>query len=339
MLFLDGMLVSPFLIFSSVLATAWLTRVISDSWLAGLLAGSVLLAQPMLHHALADGTAEHVALWAVPLFVGASWIALNEQSPKWGIGAGLFSIVVALDSPYHGLYALVLGSITLPFALKTVKGRESDLWKAVSAMAVSALIGVGVVFSLYGRFETGAVDGPGTAVLQGTNATDLRLWWRYMGLDPGLRDLSRPPTLIPNAILSGCIVLCAIGRRRSMPWLFAGLFLIGLSFGTRAETPDLMGAWLGSWTTPITTLIMDFNTWFYALPVSGEVRFPRRWLVPGALSLAVGAGIGVQVIFQKWLRLPWLQVGVTLFVSILVVVTGLKSSRLRPFPRRTLCPK
>ena len=120
------------LVFSSGLATAWLTQVVSDSWAAGFLAGTVLLAQPMLHHALADGTAEHMALWAVPLFIGAAWLALADQNPRWGVGAGLFSIVVALDSPYHGLYALVLGVAVLPMVIKTVRGRETDLWRGCS---------------------------------------------------------------------------------------------------------------------------------------------------------------------------------------------------------------
>jgi len=325
------------LVYGSALATAWLAQLMSNSWLTGLFAGAVLLAQPMMHHSLADGTAEHVAIWAVPLFIGASWIALNEQNPKWGIGAGLFSIVVALDSPYHGLYALILGTIVLPLALRTVKGRETDLWKATGAMFIAAVVGIGFIFSLYSRFESGEVGGPGTAVLQSTNATDLRLWWRYMGMGPGIRDLSRPPTLIPNWILTFTVLLCLIGRRRSAPWLISGLLMIAFSFGTRANTPELMGAWLGSWATDITELILTVNQQFYDLPIAGEVRFPRRWLVPGALSLAVGASIGLQAVFQKWLRPRSLQLLVTAILSASTLYVGLQTSRLhQPFPAHAL---
>jgi hypothetical protein len=66
------------LVFASGLTTAWLTRLVSNSWTVGFLAGITVLSQPMLHHAIADGTAEHIALWAVPLFIGASYLALAE---------------------------------------------------------------------------------------------------------------------------------------------------------------------------------------------------------------------------------------------------------------------
>ena len=321
------------LVFGSCLATAWLTRVVADSWTTGFLAGAMVLSQPMFHHALADGTAEHIALWAVPLFIGASVLALAEQSPRWGVGAGLFSIVVALDSPYHGLYALVLGLAVLPMVLKTVRGRESDLWRAVIAMMAAAGVGVGFVYYLYQRFETGSVDGPGTSVLQGTNATDMRLWWRHFGDAVGIRDLSRPPTLIPTAILSTAVVLCAVAAKKGLPWLLAGLFMVGLSFGTRSDTPQLIEAWLGTPAGLACEGVLHFNRWFYSLPIAGEVRFPRRWLVPAAMSLSVGAGLGLSAIFQRWIRSSAARVAVVVSLAALCLTTGVRSSRLHnPFP-------
>jgi hypothetical protein len=326
-------LILMLLVFSSGLATAWLTQVVSDSWAAGFLAGTVLLAQPMLHHALADGTAEHMALWAVPLFIGAAWLALAEQNPKWGVGAGLFSIVVALDSPYHGLYALVLGIAVLPMVIKTVRGRETDLWRALGAMILAALVGVGFVTYLYQRFETGEVDGPGTAVLQGTNATDLRLWWRHFGDVAGIRDLSRPPTLIPTALFSSAVVLCAVATKRGAPWLIAGLAMVCMSFGTRSATPALMGAWLGTPAESLFNWVFECNQWIYSVPIAGEVRFPRRWLVPAAMSLAVGAGIGISAIFQRWIRPPVAQLALVMVAAALSLHVGVSASRLHnPFP-------
>ena len=50
--------------------------------------------------AIADGTPEHLSLWAIPLLLGMTWKAF-KKSPKWGVGAGFMAILVALDSPYH----------------------------------------------------------------------------------------------------------------------------------------------------------------------------------------------------------------------------------------------
>ena len=135
------------LVLGSGMTTAWMTKVMCDGWIAGVVAGAMVMAQPMLHQAIADGTAEHVALWAVPLFVGATWLALHEQNPRWGIAAGLLSIVVALDSPYHGLYALIMGMIVLPWAVRFVRGRSRDLVMALSAMTGAAIIGITVIIS------------------------------------------------------------------------------------------------------------------------------------------------------------------------------------------------
>jgi hypothetical protein len=325
------------LVFASGLTTAWLTRLVSNSWTVGFLAGITVLSQPMLHHAIADGTAEHIALWAVPLFIGASYLALAEQSPAWGVGAGLFSVVVALDSPYHGLYALVLGVAVLPVVMKNVRGRQGDLGRAVAAMLISAILGVGFVYYLYQRFEAGDINGTGTASLQGTNATDLRLWWKHLGGGGGIRELSRPPTMIPTALFLGAVLLCAVSVKLSAPWLLAGLFMIAVSFGTRTATPDLMAAWLGVPMGVLFEWIIGFNQWFYSLPIAGEVRFPRRWLVPGAMSLSVGAGIGLNTVFQRWVKVPAARVVLVAILAVFSLQLGVNSSGIHnPFPSHAL---
>ena len=325
------------LVLASGMTTAWMTKVMCDGWIAGVVAGATVMAQPMLHQAVADGTAEHVALWAVPLFIGATWLALHEQNPRWGIGAGLLSIVVALDSPYHGLYALALGVMVLPWAIRIVRGRERDLVLALGAMTVAALAGVTVVVSLYGRFESGPVDGPGIETLQQTNATDLRLWWRHLSPTTSLRDISRPPTLIPTALLAGPIALGLLGGRKAWPWLLAGLVMIGFSFGLRAQTPELVGAWLGEPLGSLAGLALLINEWVYSLPIAGEIRFPRRWLVPAGIALATAAGIGLQQLFLRWLRRRSLQLIAGAGLAIFILNTGMNVSRLhQPFPAHEL---
>ena len=313
------------LVFASAFGTAWLTRLLTDSWSMGVFAGAVLLAQPMLHHALADGTPEHVALWAIPIFIGAAWMALHEQSPRWGVSAGVMSIVVALDSPYHAIYALLLGTVVLPSALRSVKGRERDLGRALAAMTGAACLGIWVVWRLYSGFEDSDSSTTSAAVLQGTNATDLKLWWRHMGMDGGLRDFSRPPTLIPNTLLTTVLILCMAAGRRGLPWLVAGLLMLGLSFGTRENVPGLLGAWLGTPAEGVGSALIQLNTWAYSLPIVEEIRFPRRWLVPGAMTLAVGASIGLNAALQRWFRRPLLAgFLVTTAAAVVVKVQGVR---------------
>jgi len=325
------------LVLASGLTTAWMTKVMCDGWIAGVVAGAMVMAQPMLHQAIADGTAEHVALWAVPLFIGATWLALHEQNPRWGIGAGLFSIVVALDSPYHGLYALLLGAMVLPWSIRLVRGREKDLLLALGAMAGAALVGITFVMYLYGRFESGPIDGPTIESLQKTNATDLRLWWRHLSPISGIRDISRPPTLIPTPLLVGPLLLGLIGGRKSWPWMLAGLLMVGLSFGLRPRTSEFIGAWLGSPIGSLAAISMSINEWVYTLPIAGDIRFPRRWLVPAGIALSTAAGIGLQHIFLRWVRSRFIQLLLGAVLSILALYIGMDISRLHhPFPAHDL---
>ena len=97
-------------------STAWLVRQLTDSWSIGCAMGGLVMTQPMLLHAISDGTPEHLSLWGVPLLLGMTWKAFTEISPKWGVGAGLMAVLVALDSPYHAIYAALTGLIVLPWS-------------------------------------------------------------------------------------------------------------------------------------------------------------------------------------------------------------------------------
>lgn len=325
------------LTFMSGFAMAWLTRVLTDNWAIGFLTGMMLISQPMVHHALADGTAEHVALWALPMFLGTAWLALSEQSPKWGILAGLMSIAVALDSPYHALYALVLSVIILPFAVRLVHGRERDLFKAVGAMAVAGTIGVASVWYLYGRFTAGAVDDQDAALLQRSNATDLRLWWKHLDLNTTLRDPTRPPTLIPTATLAGSLVLGCLGGRKAAPWLVAGIVTLGFSFGLRTEMTQHLSAWMGDPVGMLGSAALALNQWFYSLPIAEQLRFPRRWLVPSSMALSIAAAMGLTKLFQRYLRPSWLQWSATSLMGFLLLWVGISSSKIHTaFPMHSL---
>lgn len=316
------------LMVASGFSIAWLTRVMTDSWPTGLMAGLVLLGQPMMHHAIADGTSEHIALWALPLLIGAAWIALSEQSPKWGIATGVLAIAVALDSPYQALYAAVMGALVLPWSIRLVHGRGRDLVKSVGAMAAAGAIGVALIFYLYGRFRSGVATDQDTALLQQTNATDMELWWRYLRPDTTLRDVTRPPTIIPSAMVAGSIVFGLIGGRRAIPWLVAGAVMLGLSFGLRADTPANLGAWLGGPAGALGQLALSVNEVFYTLPIAEQLRFPRRWLVPAAMALSIAGSLGLAKAFRRYLRPTWLQWLSCALIGSALLSLGVRTSKI-----------
>ena len=261
----------------------------------GVATGAMVMAQPMLHQATADGTAEHCIVGS-PLVHWSHLPALNEQSPKWGVGAGLFpsswrwTVRTMVCTPCSGDFCS-------PWAMRQVRGREKDLRLALMAMGSSAIAGITFVMFLYGRFESGPIDSLSTESLQTTNATDLRLWWRHLDPSGGVRDISRPPTLNPTPMLVGPIALGLLAWRKSWPWLIAGLFMVGLSFGLRPKTAELLGSWLGSPMGLLGQSAMLINEWVYGLPVAGEIRFPRRWLVPAGIALSIAGGLGLQKVF------------------------------------------
>jgi hypothetical protein len=315
------------MIWGTAMGVAWLCRQLTDSWLPGVLAGSAVIAQPMFHHSLADGTVEHLALWSLPLFLGATITALQEQNVRWAVLAGALSIVVAIDSPYNAVYGLVAGLMVLPLHLRWVRGRERDLGLVVLVLLGTACVGAAVVAWLLQPLGLGVED-PATVALQQTNATDIRLWWKYTSEVSAVRDPTRPPTLIPTPVLVGGLVLSLFGGRKGAPWLLAGLVMIGLSFGLAEKTPSLLGRWLGGPASGIGEAALAFNTWVYDLPVLSSIRFPRRWLVPAAIVLSVGAGTGIHRIIRRGPQYWKLwAVGISL-AAIATIWHGMASSRI-----------
>ena len=90
------------------MTTAWLVRTTTESWMAGIAMGSAMVSQPMLLHAISDGTPEHLALWSMPLFLGLAIVALQTMNTRWALAAGIMALVVALDSPYNAIYTALV---------------------------------------------------------------------------------------------------------------------------------------------------------------------------------------------------------------------------------------
>ena len=108
-------------------------------------------------HAISDGTPEHLSLWGVPLLLGMTWKAFTEISPKWGVGAGLMAVLVALDSPYHAIYAALTGLIVLPWSFIRrwkIEERLDFVWTIGSLLTI-CVAGAAMMAALYSFFPLG----------------------------------------------------------------------------------------------------------------------------------------------------------------------------------------
>jgi hypothetical protein len=131
--------------------------------------------------------------------------------------------------------------------------------------------------------------------------------------------------------------LSLFGKKKSLPWLLCGLLMVGFSFGLEDRTPANLAAWVGQPFGWIGSTAIALNKWVYTLPVVGDIRFPRRWLVPAAMTLSIGAGIGLSRIFSRWIRPVWFQTMIVAVLSTVVVFNGLQTSRLHTeFPKHKL---
>ncbi|MEC8424052.1 MAG: hypothetical protein VX000_09755, partial [Myxococcota bacterium] len=144
--------------------------------------------------------------------------------------------------------------------------------------------------------------GPDKVALRHMNATDLHTWWQYDFGGAGDRDPSLAPTLIPTVALWVGIALGVLGLPRSLPWLLTALLMIGMSFGYNKLLPAELAQWMGSTGYSLGVRILSINDTLYGLPLIDNIRFPRRWLVPAAMSIGVAAGFGAQRILSLLAR-------------------------------------
>ncbi len=327
-------------------STAVAVRVLGDSWPAGMAAAGALLSPPMLLHAVADGTPEHVAIWLVPLFLAAAVHLARRPSVPGGLLAGGLAVLVAFDSPYHGVYAALIGILVLPFEL--IRGwpaaRRRALFRGLGAAALPLALGGLVLALLYRNFPIDEQIGLASAQLWKMNAADLHTWWQYDFGQRTVRDPSLAPTAIPAAVLWAGLGLGLLGAPRSLPWLAAGTAAVVLSFGTNDRIPAELAQWLGADGRDLGLALLRANQRLYELPGIGSVRFPRRWLVPATLCFAVAGGMGLARLLwllgrPRWLRRPvaWGAPVLALGLAAAATRAGAETARFHaPFPAHSL---
>ena len=113
--------------------------------------------------------------------VGNDVESLQRDISEMGVGAGLMAVLVALDSPYHAIYAALTGLIVLPWSFIRrwkIEERLDFVWTMGSLLTHlccwSSNDGCFVQFLPFGESSTEEY-----LSLWKMNAADLRVWWRH----------------------------------------------------------------------------------------------------------------------------------------------------------------
>ncbi|MBM74360.1 MAG: hypothetical protein CMK59_03070 [Proteobacteria bacterium] len=317
------------LIWGIGMSLAWLVRCLTDSWYSGMLVGGLALSQPMLLHAMGDGTAEHISFWGMPLLLGSLYKTLNDNSTKWGVFSGIIAIMIALDSPYLAVYSLTASVFIVPWYLfrSRILAERIQLYWALGAILAITLIGAVGVGLIYQFFPIKTLLASEKISLLTMNATDLRTWWQHDVQESFIRDSSLPPTTISSTVLLITIILVILGLPKSAPWVLVGSFMFVLSLGLNNRVPVHLGQWLGSYGKELGSMLIELNRSLYSFPALGLIRFPQRWLIPSFLMFLCGAGIGTARLLQfkliKRFALP-----ISFSIVAIATFASMRSSRL-----------
>jgi hypothetical protein len=298
-------------------STAWLGREITGSWGLGALAGGALLGQPMLLHSITDGTPEHLAVWSLPAVLAAAWHAQRGGGWRWPALVGLLLLTLLLDSPYMAVYGLVLAPFFLMSLLGLHPPQAESRWRRLRPLALCAafaLPALVVVALLYQGFTLAPQDfnAQTAAVELRGNSAQLRTWWALAANPASDARGNLVPGLIPTAMLLPALLLGLLGLRRGWPWLAAGLLMLAMALGSHPDNAVMLRWWgmasLGPQGHGLAGVIGDgivaLNQALQGVAPFSGIRFPRRWLVPAALALAIAASVGLGNALRLLGRIP-----------------------------------
>lgn len=283
------------LLWAAAMSTAVLAQTRTGSWVAGGTVGAAVATAPMLLAGVCDGTPEHISVWLIPLFFAAATALLRTPSVPLGLTSAILAGLIVLDSPYHGVYTLLIGAIVLPAELigPWTPARKSAAIRGWAAALIGLLVVGAGLAALFRNFPIEAESDASTRMLLRMNAADLRTWWQYDVAGTVGRDASLAPTAIPVRLFWPMLALGVLGLPRSAPWLLSGVLCLALSFGLNDELPGQLGVWAGASGHKVGRVVYSFNTFMTDLPGFGSVRFPRRWMIPATMCFAVASADGI----------------------------------------------
>jgi hypothetical protein len=308
------------LLWLSGMATAALVERVTRCGAAAMLAGVAAVVQPVTLMAVTDGTVEHVAFWGLPATLAAV-AALRERGAGTGhsVVAGALATVMAFDSPYNVCFALPM----LPLLLR---GTPVHLLAKAAGVAV---LGAALLAFAYAGLPVSADD-----ARRAENSVLVGTWAQWEAGTIAARrpwDFSFGTGFTPVAFLLGGVALAALRPLRSGPWVLVALLCLALGLGPGTENARELARIGGEAAGEVGAAVASFNERF-PVPI---VRFPRRWLLPLAVALSTGAGIGLTRVPQGWMR--W-SVAVGAAAGLVAVTLGITGYHRAPPVQSPLQP-
>ena len=286
----------PTLLAANALAAAWLCREWTDRWWPGALAAVALCGQPLLLHAIGDGTPEHLALWPLLAAAAAGLRSVRTASRRWALATAALLITVALDSPYTVIFGvLLLPLLWLPAVLRDreparLRALAHSHWPALALLVCGAVC----IQWLYSGFSLAApAGGLDHATALSGNSVQLRNWWQFLYAPANETLGNLVPAYLPTILLIGGLVLTCCAPIRNAPWLIGIAISLLLALGVSPDNAGALAIWWGSLGRAIGNFTFAFNEAVLTLPLFEHMRFPRRWLVVTALCLGQGAASGL----------------------------------------------
>lgn len=282
----------------AALACGALVRTLGGGRGGALLAGALVISQPILGGALRDGTLEVMAVGWVPLTLWAMVLACRG-SLRHGALAAVFFLCTCLESVYYGSFT-ALGVL---FALATLRGRRGLAGAGVAALGVAigaALLGLTFRPVIEGVREALASANQEIGALQVANAAKLD-GLIEMARVPGARGWKVGDLYAPPLAHWGVFGLGGLLALRRAPWLT----VLGAVFLLLALNHPAARLWIEG-------------------PLGEVVRLPRRYMAVVAVCLGCGAGVGL----RELLRWPKVELGVGAIGALILAVVGTQAAGL-----------
>ena len=300
-----------------------LARYLTQSLAAAIPAGALYAFAPYVFSNALSGNSEIVNIGWIPLFLLAFLKTLREGGWRYGLWTGIALICVTLSSWYYGYIVVLMASLYAVGALGRRLVRRRPVKSALSGFALGAL-----VFSLFCIVMLILYRDIISGVRRNVVQSHQDLMTLLSGNAVNLWDVFRPtperwdrPSLyhFPDEVLIGAVVAGIIGVRRSWPWIVLGFLslLMAMAFKVQWHPPELSTMWWPLWSA-LESWSSSLYRAFLALPFSGVIRFPVRFIVLTNLCLAMMLAFGLRVLLVPRPRLNplWVVVGAMLAAGL-----------------------
>jgi hypothetical protein len=286
-----------FLLALDGLAAAWLCREWTDRWWPGAIAGVAACSQPLLFHAITDGTPEHLSLWPLLAAAAAGLRALRSGERRWAVACAFFLLALPFDAPY----AIVFGAVLLPIVWAADVRRallRDGLGRALRTTWPAWLVLVLGAFTAQWVYSAFSFEEPGgpieAAALMAGNSVNLVVWSQFIHTSAPDSLGTLAPAYLSQAFVFVTVGLAFLAPRSNAPWLLAALASLTLALGVQPANTTFLAQHWGETGRAIGDTVMATNQYIGSWALFEHIRFPRRWLVITGICLGQAAACGAR---------------------------------------------